>query len=76
MGHRLAYLFAYTHLPEHLQDVSRPFAELANALMYGATPMLGTYLAHRAPETTEAALWRLWEAKNLAVVAAAQDGAV
>lgn len=68
MGHPLAYLFAYDHLPEHLQAVSRPFAELANTLMYSDQ-------ATTAPETIRGALWKLWEAKNLAVVAVAQKAA-
>lgn len=49
--------FAYEHLPEHLQEVSRPFGELA-ALIVKALP--------RNPERT-VALRKLLEAKDAAV---------
>jgi hypothetical protein len=55
-------LFQYDHLPGHLQDVSEPFAELATRLL--------TVLPD-SPELKNA-LHRLWEAKNLAVVAVAR----
>lgn len=48
--------FAYAHLPEHLQEVSRPFAELANHLL----------TLPRNPERT-VALRKLLEAKDCAV---------
>jgi len=49
--------FAYSHLPPHLQDVSRPFADLA-ALIIATLP--------RNPERT-VALRKLLEAKDAAV---------
>lgn len=52
--------FGYSHLPEHLQTVSRPFSELADQIT--------TYLP-RNPERT-VALRKLLEAKDAAVRAA------
>lgn len=49
--------FAYAHLPEHLQAVSRPFGELANHLV-STLP--------RNPERT-VALRKLLESKDAAV---------
>lgn len=49
--------FAYTHLPEHLQVVSKPFADLA-AQVISTLP--------RNPERT-VALRKLLEAKDAAV---------
>lgn len=48
--------FAYAHLPAHLQDVSRPFCELAEKIADG-------------PQNAEAtvALRKLLEAKDAAV---------
>lgn len=51
--------FRYDHLPVHLQEVSRPFHDLAHQL---AETLSG-------PETTKA-LDDLWKAKNWAVLAA------
>lgn len=48
--------FAFKHLPPHLADVSRPFAELADTVM----------LLPRNPERT-VALRKLLEAKDAAV---------
>lgn len=57
--------FAYEHLPPHLAEVSRPFAELAEQ-MVETLP--------RNPERT-VALRKLLEAKDAAVRAAiAEDG--
>ena len=58
--------FAYEHLPPHLQAVSKPFCELAHAIV-SAVPgsLLGTVLP-RNPERT-AALRKLLEAKDAAV---------
>lgn len=53
-------LFQFDHLPEHLQAISRPYAGLAAALLR---------VLPDSPELTNA-LHRLWESKNLAVVAA------
>jgi hypothetical protein len=49
--------FAYEHLPPHLQEVSKPFCELARQV------------ADRAPESQETtvALRKLLEAKDAAV---------
>ncbi|MFM9675762.1 hypothetical protein [Streptomyces brasiliscabiei] len=51
--------FRYDHLPQHLQEVSKPFHDLAHRL---AETLSG-------PEATKA-LDDLWKAKNWAVVAA------
>lgn len=57
--------FAYQHLPPHLQDISRPFGELA-ATLCGVLP--------RNPERT-VALRKLLEGKDAAVRALlAKDG--
>lgn len=49
--------FSFTHLPSHLQEVSRPFADLARQV------------AERAPsnQETTVALRKLLEAKDAAV---------
>lgn len=52
--------FAYEHLPEHLQVVSKPFADLANRLCRQLPP--GTQLKH--------GLWDLLRAKDCFVRAA------
>ena len=57
-AHVLAF-FAYDHLPEHLQEISKPFSELAHDVAYRANN----------PETT-VALRKLLEAKDAAVRAA------
>jgi len=49
--------FAYNHLPEHLQVISKPFGELAAHLIETLPPN---------PETTTA-LRKLLEAKDCAV---------
>ena len=49
--------FAFAHLPAHLQDVSRPFSDLAERIV-ATTP--------RNPERT-VALRKLLEAKDAAV---------
>lgn len=49
--------FAYAHLPAHLQEISRPFGELAE-LVIGTLP--------RNPERT-VTLRKLLEAKDAAV---------
>ena len=54
-AHVLQY-FAFEHLPPHLQDVSRPFAELAHAIAERS----------KTPEAT-VALRKLLEAKDAAV---------
>jgi len=59
VSHVLKY-FAYAHLPERLQGISKPFAELAQQV------------AERAPQNQETtvALRKLLEAKDAAVRAA------
>ena len=52
----LLQFFAFAHLPEHLQAVSKPFAELANTILE----------LPRNPERT-VALRKLLEAKDCAV---------
>jgi hypothetical protein len=53
----LLQFFEWAHLPPHLQDVSRPFGELANQLVNDLP---------RNPERT-VALRKLLEAKDCAV---------
>lgn len=55
--------FKYSHLPEKLREVSRPFGELANAIV-STLP--------RNPERT-VALRKLLEAKDAAVRAAVAE---
>ncbi|MGW7085007.1 hypothetical protein ACWGH2_16165 [Streptomyces sp. NPDC054871] len=50
--------FGYDHLPAHLQEVSKPFHDLAHQLAETLT----------GPEATRA-LGDLWDAKNWAVAA-------
>lgn len=57
MSEYLLQFFAYAHLPENLQAVSRPFGELANKLVTSLP---------RNPERT-VALRKLLEAKDCAV---------
>lgn len=56
MQEHISQFFSYTHLPEHLQEVSKPFAELADKIL----------LLPRNPERT-VALRKLLEAKDAAV---------
>lgn len=53
--------FEWSHLPEHLAAVSRPFADLAHAVAAGPTSN---------PAETATALRKLLEAKDAAVRAA------
>jgi hypothetical protein len=57
MTEHIEQFFAYDHLPEHLKEVSKPFAELAQFIVI-ALP--------RNPERT-VALRKLLEAKDAAV---------
>ncbi|MBK3563233.1 MULTISPECIES: hypothetical protein [unclassified Streptomyces] len=59
---RLLDSFRYDHLPEHLQEVSKPFHDLAHQLAETLT----------GPEVTRA-LERLWDAKHWAVLAASNS---
>ena len=63
--------FAYEHLPAHLQAVSKPFGDLARAIVHGgSTPDTGAGILQvsipRNPERT-VALRKLLEAKDAAV---------
>lgn len=64
--------FAYAHLPPHLQAVSKPFCELAHAIVYGdgvverGNPFPMASALPRNPERT-VALRKLLEAKDAAV---------
>lgn len=60
----LLQFFAWGHLPEHLQNVSRPFGELANVIVETLP---------RNPERTTA-LRKLLEAKDCAVRALVAEG--
>lgn len=62
---RMLQFFTYAHLPAHLQDVSRPFAELA-------IRMVDTLPSN--PERS-AGLRKLLEAKDCAVRALLDKGA-
>lgn len=57
MNEYLLQFFAYQHLPEHLQVISRPFGELADRIVETLP---------RNPERT-VALRKLLEAKDCAV---------
>ena len=61
---RMLKWFAYGHLPQHLQEVSQPFSDLAHALVNLAEP---------GPERT-VAFRKLLEAKDAAVRARLQPG--
>lgn len=57
MSHQLIQFFSYEHLPRHLQDVSKPFCELAQKI--------DSDLPMNAEKTV--ALRKLLEAKDCAV---------
>lgn len=61
MEERLIKFFKWDHLPPHLQEVSKSFADLAITIV-AKVPA--------GPERT-LALRALWESKNLAVAAVA-----
>jgi hypothetical protein len=71
MEEHILQFFAYQHLPGHLQLVSKPFCELAHAIVNGdngpesGTVTIGSALP-RNPERT-VALRKLLEAKDAAV---------
>lgn len=60
MNEHILQFFAYAHLPEHLQAVSKPFCDHAHAMVEGPTAL------PRNPERT-VALRKLLEAKDAAV---------
>lgn len=63
--------FKYEHLPPHLADVSKPFADLAHAIVLGdnvpeaGTVTIGNPLPRNPERTVE--LRKLLEAKDAAV---------
>lgn len=61
---RMLKWFAWAHLPTHLQEVSKPFGELAQTICDVVQP---------GPERT-VALRKLLEAKDAAVRATVQPG--
>lgn len=71
MTEPILQFFEYKHLPPHLQTISRPFCELAHAIVEGdngpksGTVTFGSALP-RNPERT-VALRKLLEAKDAAV---------
>lgn len=73
MPEHILQFFAYEHLPPHLQAVSKPFADLARAIVGDERGMPeGTstqFPLPRNPERT-VALRKLLEAKDAAVRAA------
>jgi len=64
MNERMLKWFEYTHLPAHLQEVSKPFGELAASLCASV---------EAGPERT-VALRKLLEAKDAAVRAKLNPG--
>ena len=71
MNEHILQFFAYEHLPPHLAEISKPFCELAHAIVGGdnmaesGTCTFGPPLP-RNPERT-VALRKLLEAKDAAV---------
>lgn len=63
---RMAQYFRYGHLPKALQDISCQYAALAQSMVDAFND---------GPELTEM-LKKLWEAKNLAVIAAGFIGSL
>ena len=61
---KIAKYFNYEHLPKRLQDVSRPFGELAENLVKQCEDGRADY------DETQVALRKLLEAKDAAVRAA------
>lgn len=59
----VARMFRYSHLPEHLQEVSKPYHDMALNIC--------ALLPASAERTL--ALRKLWEAKNLVVWARVED---
>jgi hypothetical protein len=69
MTDHIMQFFAYDHLPPHLQAISKPFCELAKALVgQDASDVTSGFpaLVPRNPERT-VALRKLLEAKDAAV---------
>lgn len=68
---QILQFFQYTHLPPHLQTVSKPFCDLAHAIVAGdnvpesGTVTFGPPLPRNAERTV--ALRKLLEAKDAAV---------
>lgn len=64
--HTLLRFFKYQHLPQHLQDISKPFAELAESIAARIDP---NACEHQMNEY-DAGLRKLLEAKDCIVRAA------
>ena len=62
----LLQFFAYEHLPAHLQVVSKPFCQLAHAIVEDSEAFPDCRKLPRNPERT-VALRKLLEAKDCAV---------
>lgn len=69
MKDHIMQFFAYAHLPPHLQEVSRPFCELAETLVGEAASEKQAGIAPLVPRNPErtVALRKLLEAKDAAV---------
>lgn len=69
MTEHIMQFFAYKHLPPHLQAVSKPFCELAEAIVGDPEPPAGTAVQFPLPRNPErtVALRKLLEAKDAAV---------
>lgn len=67
--------FEYVHLPPHLQEVSRPFFDLAWSIVAPVSPTSKALSLPRCPERT-VALRKLLEAKDCAVRCALAKKAV
>jgi len=63
---RLLSYFRYEHLPEHLQNISKPFCELAYAVSVNVLPDEENKTVGDVPETV-VCLRKLLEAKDAAV---------
>ena len=65
--HWMQSMFEYSHLPAHLKLVSQVFYDAAEQLVANLPTEMNV-------ELTDQLLYKLWEAKNLAVVMAARYG--
>lgn len=66
MPEHILQFFAYAHLPPHLQTISKPFCDLAHAIVEGGEPLGPCDGLPCNPERT-VALRKLLEAKDAAV---------
>lgn len=70
---RLLRYFAYDHLPEQLQSVSKPFHDLAHELFAAGGRAAETIHIQLDSDEVAVALRKLLEAKDCAVRAALRD---